>query len=78
MHSAGTQDRDGAPAVLTAIRRLYPWLRHIFADGGYAGDKLRTALSTLGHWTVQIIKRSDTAKGFEVLPRRWVVERTFA
>jgi len=53
-------------------------LRHIFADGGYAGDKLRDALSVMGTWTVQIIKRSDTAQGFEVLPRRWVVERTFA
>ena len=46
--------------------------------GGYAGPKLRGALANLGRWTVQIIKRSDTAKGFEVLPRRWVVERTFA
>ena len=78
VHSAGIQDRDGAPAVLAAIRRLYPWLRHILADGGYAGDKLKQALSALGRWTVQIIKRSDTAQGFEVLPRRWVVERTFA
>ncbi len=78
VHSAGIQDRDGAPAVLAALRRLYPWLRHIFADGGYAGDKLRDALSVLGRWTLQIIKRSDTAHGFEVLPRRWVVERTFA
>ena len=78
VHSASIQDRDGAPAVLGAIRRLYPWLRHIFADGGYAGDKPRAALASMGRWTVQIIKRSDTAKGFEVLPRRWVVERTFA
>lgn len=78
VHSASIQDRDGAPAVLAAIRRLYPWLRHIFADGGYAGDKLRDALSTLGRWTVQIIKRSDAAQGFVILPRRWVVERTFA
>ena len=78
VHSAGIQDRDGAPAVLAAIRRLYPWLRHVFADGGYAGDKLRDALSGLGRWTVQIIKRSDNAQGFQVLPRRWVVERTFA
>ena len=51
-------------------------MRHIFADGGYAGPKLRGALVSLGRWTLQIIKRSDTAKGFEVLPRRWVVERT--
>ncbi len=78
VHIASIQDRDGAVAVLASIRRLYPWLRHIFADGGYAGDKLRDALSALGRWTVQIIKRSDTAQGFEVLPRRWVVERTFA
>jgi len=78
VHSAGIQDRNGAPGVLAAIRRLYPWLRYIFADGGYAGDKLRDALATLGRWTLQIIKRSDTAQGFEVLPRRWVVERTFA
>ena len=50
----------------------------MFADGGYAGDKLRTALARIGKWTLQIIKRSDRAKGFELLPRRWVVERTFA
>ncbi|MCW3474354.1 IS5 family transposase [Limobrevibacterium gyesilva] len=78
MHIASIQDRDGAVAVLASIRRLYPWLQHIFADAGYAGDKLRNALAALGRWTVQIIKRSDTAQGFEVLPRRWVVERTFA
>jgi transposase InsO family protein len=56
----------------------FPWLRHIFADGGYAGDKLEGALSEIGAWTVEIVKRSDTARGFELLPRRWVVERTFA
>jgi len=78
VHIASIQDRDGAVAVLASIRRLYPWLRHVFADAGYAGDKLRDALASLGRWTVQIIKRSDTAQGFEVLPRRWVIERTFA
>ena len=78
VHSAGIQDRDGAPDVLKVITSRYPSLRHIFADGGYAGPKLRDALKNLGRWTVQIIKRSDTAEGFEVLPRRWVVERTFA
>jgi putative transposase len=50
-------------------------LRHIFADGGYAGGKLRDALKGHGDWTIAIIKRSDTARGFEVLPRRWVVLR---
>jgi len=78
IHPADIQDRDGAVGVLENLRTLQPWLRHIFADGGYAGEKLRTALAGLGRWTIEIIKRSDTAKGFEVLPRRWVVERTFA
>ncbi len=64
--------------MLAAVRTRFPWLRHVFADGGYAVDKLRSALARMGKWTVDIIKRSDKAKGFEVLPRRWVVERTFA
>jgi len=78
VHSAGIQDRDGAPEVLKAVAARYPMLRHIFADGGYAGPKLRDALKAIGNWTMQIVKRSDTAQGFEVLPRRWVVERTLA
>ncbi|AJD50295.1 hypothetical protein TH3_00845 [Thalassospira xiamenensis M-5 = DSM 17429] len=78
VHGANVQDRDGAPDVFKAVRYRFPWLRHIFADGGYAGEKLRAALQGKGDWTVEIIKRSDRAKGFEVLPRRWVVERTFA
>ena len=77
VHPADIQDRDGAVEVLTSIRALYPWLRHVFADGGYAGDKLRDAVAALGHWTIEIIKRSDAVKGFAVLKRRWVVERTF-
>jgi transposase len=78
VHTADIQDRDGAPGVLASIRASFPWLRHVFADGGYAGDKLQTALHGQGQWTFEIVKRSDTAKGFKVLPRRWVVERTFA
>jgi transposase len=78
VHAADIQDRDGAVDLLRSIRTLYPWLRHIFADGAYAGDKLKEAMSDIGCWTFEIIKRSDTASGFEVLPRRWVVERTFA
>jgi hypothetical protein len=50
----------------------------LFSDGGYAGPKLRGGLEKLGRWTVKIVKRSDTSKGFQVIPRRWVVERTFA
>ena len=78
VHAANIQDRDGAPDVLKSIRARWPWLRHVFADGGYAGDKLKAALADQGRWTLEIIKRSDKTKGFEVLPRRWVVERTFA
>ena len=78
IHTADIQDRDGAPAVLASIRQSFPWLRHVFADGGYAGEKLKAALNGKGDWTIEIIKRSDTAKGFVLLPRRWVVERTFA
>ena len=78
VHSANIQDRDGAASVFQKLRREAPKLRHVFADGGYAGPKLRDALIGIGRWTIQIVKRSDTVEGFEVLPRRWVVERTFA
>jgi transposase len=79
VHAADVQDRDGAVDLLASIRSLCPWLRHVFADGGYAGEKLRNAMTDLGSWTFEIIKRSDVAKHtFELLPRRWVVERTFA
>jgi putative transposase len=77
VHGADIQDRDGAPAVLKAARFRFPWLRHIFADGGYAGGKLRRALKGSGEWVIEIIRRSGRAKVFEALPRRWVVGRTF-
>ena len=78
VHAADIQDRDGAPSLLSSIRSAFPWLRHVFADGGYAGEKLQQCLVPLGKWTIDIVKRSDVAKGFVVLPRRWVVERTLA
>ena len=78
VHSADIQDRDGAPDLLKSIRNRWPWLLHVFADGGYAGEKLKKRLQKIGKWTIEIIKRSDQAKGFEILPRRWVVERTFS
>jgi transposase len=78
VHTADIQDRDGAVPLLASIRKSHPWLRHVFADGGYAGQKLKGALKLIGQWKIEIVKRSDQAKGFHVLPRRWVVERTFA
>jgi transposase len=78
VHGAELQDRDGAVPLLASIRSGFPWLRHVFADAGYAGSKLETALAKLGRWTVEIVKRPQGAEGFTLLPRRWVVERTIA
>jgi hypothetical protein len=53
VHSADVQDRDGAAKVLQSIRSSFPWLRHVFADGGYAGPKLHGALAGIGDWKLQ-------------------------
>jgi putative transposase len=63
---------------LKTILKRWPWLRHIFADGDYEGSKLKGRLEEIGKFTLEIVKRSDHVEGFELLPRRWVVERTFA
>jgi len=76
VHAADIQDRDGAKLVLRKMRKLYPRLKLIWADGGYAGKLIEWA-KTLGGWVLEIVKRSDDVAGFAVLPRRWVVERTF-
>lgn len=70
-----TQDRDGAVPLLQQAHREYPTLKHVWADGAYHGgaiDKIRTETGL----TIEIVKRSDKLRGFIVLPRRWVVERT--
>jgi transposase len=76
VHPADIQDRDGARLVIEAIHDLFPWLRHLFADSVYNGPNLHDTLAKFGNWTIEIVKRIAT--GFEVLPRRWVVERTLA
>ena len=78
VHSAGMQDRDGAALVLDKIRQRFPWLEVIWADGGYNARQVVDAVAKSACLRLEIVKRSDAAKGFVVLPRRWVVERTFS
>ncbi len=78
VHAANVQDCHGAVPLLKLLGRKFPKLRHIFADRVYRGDQLINALAECGKWTIEIVKRPDGAKGFQVQPRRWVVERTFA
>ncbi len=76
--AADVPEREGAMALLSGILGWLTWLRLIWVDGGYTGD-------SFAHWVmefrsqlkVEVVKRSDTARGFKVLARRWVVERTF-
>jgi transposase len=79
VHSADIQDRDGAALVLDKrTRRLFPFIERIYADGGYQGPRVRAATAKTGTWKIEIVKRSNIAKGFVVLPKRWMVERTLA
>jgi putative transposase len=79
VHSAGLQDRDGGVLVMATLFGMFPFLRKLYADTGYQGPKFQAALKrVLRQVQIQIVRRSDTAQGFEVLPRRWVVERTIA
>lgn len=80
VHAADLQDRDGAALVLDQMDAPLSQLELIWADAGYAGDKLQGWMQTrFGSrpLRLEIVRRSDTQKGFAVLPRRWVVERTF-
>ena len=77
VHAANLQDRDGVALVLDRrTRRLFPFIERIYGDGGYQGR--RPPATKTGCWTIEIVGRSPTAVGFEVLPKRWIVERTFA
>jgi len=77
VHGADVQDRDGAPSLIERSCDAYPALIRLYADGGYAGQKLKAAVAHINLLTIEIIRRSDLV-GFVVLPRRWVVERTLA
>ena len=76
VHAANIQDRDGAKLLLSKVIGCLPRLQLIWADGGYAG-KLINWVKIKCSWILEIVKRSSDLKGFKVLPRRWVVERTF-
>ena len=77
VHSADIQDRSGAQRVFYLAKRRFSNLALIWADGAYSG-RLLTWVGRLCGFVVEVVKRTDDLKGFKVLPRRWVVERTFA
>ena len=75
--AANIQDRDGAKLVVARLEGRFPRLQLIWADGGYAGKLVDWVTQRTG-WVLQIVTRSDDVRGFVVLPKRWIVERTFA
>lgn len=74
--AADISDSAGAQMILDGVRKRWPWLKHLFADGAYDRTQLMDK-AAFRDFAIEIVKRSDTPKGFEVIPRRWVVERTF-
>jgi transposase len=76
--AADVQDRDALPDLLEAVSRKSPWVKLAFMDGGYAGDETARAAFEASRIHISVVKRTDRAvKGFIVLPKRWIVERTF-
>jgi len=79
VHGADIQDRDGGVLLMASLFGLYPFLLKLYADGGYQGPGFQAALRrVLKRVNLEIVKRSDQAKCFVALPKRWIVERTFA
>ena len=77
VHSASVQDRDGGVMLLTTLLGRFPFLEKLFADSAYQGPIFANAVAKiLSGVTIEIVKRSDQAKGFVTLPKRWIVERT--
>ena len=77
VHAANVQDRDGLALVCARIRKRFPWLKHLFADAGYQGEVAACAAAR-ERLRLEIVKRPRGATGFHLLPRRWLIERTFA
>ena len=78
VHPADIQDRDGARLVRARLGGRCPRLRRLWADAGYAGPKLGDWVKETTSWDLEIVRRPEAGVGFQVLPRRWGVERTFA
>ena len=79
VHAADVQDRDGGALLMASLFGAFPFLRKLFADAGYQGPEFQSAMKrVLARLEVEIVKRSDQVKGFAVLPKRWIVERTLA
>ena len=81
VHAADIQDRDGGVMLMASLFGLHPFLLKLYADGGYAGPQFQAGLArVMGQVSIEVVKRSDSdkAKGFAVLPKRWIVERTIA
>jgi putative transposase len=78
VHAASIQDPHGAVPPLRDLRERFPELRHVFADRVYRGPQLQQAIADCGPWTIEIVERPPGVNGFQLLPRRWVVERSFA
>jgi transposase len=77
VHTADLQDRDGGVLVMSTLFGLFPFLLKLYADGGYQGPQFQAGLQRVcRHINLEIVKRSDTATGFVVVPKRWIVERT--
>ena len=75
--SADVQNRVGARLLLAGLGPLVPRLKKIWADGAYSGKELAKWCEGQGGWELEVVERDKEAKGFEVLPKRWIVERTF-
>jgi len=74
---ASVQDRDALEPLLKAVKAKSPWVEMSFVDGGYQGDEAQRAAFEASHIAITVVKRTDKeVKGFVVLPKRWVVERT--
>jgi len=79
VHGADVQDRDGGVLLMATLFGLYPFLLKLYADGGYQGQQFQTEVKKIVNGlNIEIVKRSDLAKSFVVLPKRWIVERTIA